>query len=157
MNSAVQDIRFAFRQMRRSPGFAATAVLTLALGIAANIIVFGVLQALVLRPLDVPHADRVVTLQRGPNAITRLLRNSTGVGDSDGRLFGSQRNVASFRSVLLKCQRQAGISEYVCDSFEVVGHDTETEFCVSPCSSTQKQPWMTEDSVLYGCERVFND
>lgn len=70
MNSAVQDIRFAFRQMRRSPGFAATAVLTLALGIAANIIVFGVLQALVLRPLDVPHADRVVTLQRGPNAIT---------------------------------------------------------------------------------------
>ena len=41
-----------------------TAVLTLALGIAANVIVFGVLQALILRPIDVPHADRVMTLAR---------------------------------------------------------------------------------------------
>ena len=57
-----QDFAFALRQMRRSPGFALTAVLTLALGIAANVIVFGVLQALVLRPIDVPHGDRVMTL-----------------------------------------------------------------------------------------------
>ena len=49
--------------MRRSPGFTLTAVFILALGIAANVIVFGVLQALVLRQLDVPHADRVMTLQ----------------------------------------------------------------------------------------------
>jgi predicted permease len=58
-----QDITFAFRQMRRSPGFAITAVLILSLGIAANVIVFGVLQALILRPLDLPHADRVMTVQ----------------------------------------------------------------------------------------------
>ena len=57
-----QDLAFALRQMRRSPGFAVTAVLTLALGIAANVVVFGVLQALILRPLDVPHPDRVMTL-----------------------------------------------------------------------------------------------
>jgi predicted permease len=63
MSGIRQDVAYAFRQMRRSPGFAATAVLTLALGIAANVIVFGVLQALVLRPLDLPHADRVMTLQ----------------------------------------------------------------------------------------------
>src|ERR1700722_11197810 len=47
-----------------APGFAATAVLTLALGIAANVIVFGVLQALVLRPMDLPHSDRMMTLGR---------------------------------------------------------------------------------------------
>jgi predicted permease len=64
MSGIRQDFTFALRQMRRSPGFALTAVLTLALGIAANVIVFGVLQALVLRPLDVPHADRVMTLAR---------------------------------------------------------------------------------------------
>src|SRR6266481_6199586 len=63
LDSLLQDLRFALRQMRRSPGFALTAVLILALGIAANVIVFGVLQALVLRSLDVPHADRVMTLQ----------------------------------------------------------------------------------------------
>ena len=61
MITLLQDLRFALRQMRRSPGFAATAVLTLALGISANVIVFGVLQA-ILRPIDVPHAERVMTL-----------------------------------------------------------------------------------------------
>lgn len=64
MTSLLQDLRFALRQMRRSPGFAFTAVLTLALGIAANVVVFGVLQALILRPIDVPHPDRVMTLAR---------------------------------------------------------------------------------------------
>jgi predicted permease len=64
LEQLLQDFRFAVRQMRRSPGFAATAVLILALGIAANVIVFGVLQALVLRSVDVPHPDQVMTLGR---------------------------------------------------------------------------------------------
>jgi predicted permease len=64
MSGIGQDVAFALRQMRRSPGFAVTAVLTLALGIAANVFVFGVVQALFLRPMDVPHADRVMTLAR---------------------------------------------------------------------------------------------
>jgi len=59
MTNLLQDLRFAFRQMLRSPGFAVTAVLTLALGIAANVIVFGVLQTLVLDSLNVPHSDKV--------------------------------------------------------------------------------------------------
>src|SRR5450432_25630 len=62
MSGLWQDVRFAFRQMRRSPGFAATAILTLALGIAANVIVFGVVQVMVLQPVNVPHGDRVMTL-----------------------------------------------------------------------------------------------
>src|SRR6266550_4134557 len=62
MTTLLQDLRFALRQMRRSPGFAITAVFTFALGIAANVIVFGVLQAVILRPIDVPHADQVMTL-----------------------------------------------------------------------------------------------
>jgi predicted permease len=64
LEQLLQDLRFALRQMRRSPGFAITTVLILALGITANVIVFGVLQALILRPLDVPHPDRVKTLAR---------------------------------------------------------------------------------------------
>ncbi len=64
LDNLLRDLQFALRQLRRSPGFAVTAVLTLALGIAANVIVFGVLQALVLRPIDVPTAERVMTLAR---------------------------------------------------------------------------------------------
>jgi predicted permease len=63
LDSLLHDLRFALRQMQRSPGFVLTAVLILALGIAANVIVFGVLQALVLRSLDLPHAEQVMTLQ----------------------------------------------------------------------------------------------
>src|SRR6202140_1375011 len=63
LDSLLQDLPFPLRQMQRSPGFALTAVLILALGIAANVIVFGVLQALVLRSLDLPHAEQVMTLQ----------------------------------------------------------------------------------------------
>jgi len=62
MTTLLQDLRFALRQMRRSPGFALTAVLILALGIAANVVVLGVLQALILRPIDVPNPERVMTL-----------------------------------------------------------------------------------------------
>ncbi len=61
MTTLLQDLRLALRQMRRSPGFTMTAVLILALGIAANVIVFGVLQAMILKPLDVPNPDRVMT------------------------------------------------------------------------------------------------
>ena len=57
-----QDAAFAIRQMRRAPGFAVTAVATLALGIAANAIVLGVLDTLILRPLNLPHAERLMTL-----------------------------------------------------------------------------------------------
>ena len=72
MSGIRQDFAFALRQMRRSPGFAVTAVLTLALGIAANVIVFGVLQAMVLRPLDVPRGDRVMQLGTTVNAFPIL-------------------------------------------------------------------------------------
>ena len=62
MTTLLQDLRFAVRQMRRSPGFALTAILTLALAITANVIVFGVLQAVILRPIRVPHPEQVKTL-----------------------------------------------------------------------------------------------
>jgi len=64
MTNLLQDLRFALRQLRRSPGFALTAVFTLALGIAANVVVFGVLQAYILRPLEVPRPEKLMTLAR---------------------------------------------------------------------------------------------
>jgi predicted permease len=64
------DLRLALRQLRKAPGFALTAVLTLALAIGANAIVFSVLNALVLRPLRVPHPENLFMVERGYGADT---------------------------------------------------------------------------------------
>ena len=60
LESLWRDLRYAARQLRRSPAFALTAIATLALGIGANVAVFGVLSSVLLRPLPFPSAGRLV-------------------------------------------------------------------------------------------------
>jgi MacB-like periplasmic core domain len=58
----VKDFRYALRQLPRSPGFSVAVILTLGLGIGANTALFGVIQAVLLRPLPFNEADRIVIL-----------------------------------------------------------------------------------------------
>jgi predicted permease len=62
MHSIVSELKLIFRQLRKSPGFAATAVLMLAFGIGATTAIFSIVDGVLLRPLPFPSPDRLVTL-----------------------------------------------------------------------------------------------
>ncbi len=64
IQSLVQDVPYAVRQLRRAPGFAVAAVLTLALGIGATTAMLAVVDSVLLQPLALPHAERLVSFER---------------------------------------------------------------------------------------------
>ena len=69
IDDLLHDLRFAFRMLRKSPTFTAVAIVTLALGIGANAVVFGVLNALILRPLNVPQPESLWQLERASDKV----------------------------------------------------------------------------------------
>jgi len=78
MNSILQDLRYALRQLRRSPGFAVTAILTLALGVGANTAIFSLLDQALLRSLPVRDPQRLVVLKGTGDAWNGSSSNNGG-------------------------------------------------------------------------------
>jgi putative ABC transport system permease protein len=91
LQTVQRDIRYALRQLRMSPGFAFVAVLTLGLGIGANTAIFTVVNAVLLKPLTYPDADRIVQFLY-PNS---LLNNITSIPE----FHFYQRQASVFKGV----------------------------------------------------------
>ena len=91
MGTLFQDLRFAIRQLRKAPSFAATAVLTLALGIGANTAIFSLVNSLLLKPLPVPNPEQITTLglreSNGPLQQTLSWNEYKQVRAQSGRSF----------------------------------------------------------------------
>ena len=98
----LQDLRYAVRQLRKSPGFTFAAILTLAVAIGANAVVFGALDALVLRPLDVPRPETLYAIGH----------------ENEAFAYESYLNYADFRD------RNRTFDFYIADNFVGAALDT---------------------------------
>jgi predicted permease len=99
IETLAQDLRYTFRTLRKDRSFAAIAILILALGIGANIVVFSVVNTLLLRPLPFPHSEQLVWF--------------TG-NHGQGGLSGTTYNVGSFEEYSRHAQSFEEITSYQC-------------------------------------------
>jgi len=91
------DFRFAVRQLRKTPGLALLAIVTLALGVGANTAIFTVIESVLLRPLPYLHADRWSTSR--PQATSRAWERFPG---STIAIFAPNRSCSTMQSATRK-------------------------------------------------------
>jgi len=115
LDSAWQDLRYAARVLRLSPGFAAVAILSLALGIGANTAIFQLLDSVRLRSLPVPHPEEL--------AEVRIVGGNRGMGVSDGRY--AQLTMPLWQAIQARQQGFSSMFAWSQDDLRI-GHGAES-------------------------------
>ena len=99
LESILADLKFTFRRLRKSPGFAATVLLTLAIGIGANTAVFSVVNSVLLKPLPYPDSEQLVALWLNAPGAGGLANFSTGLQLSASMYFTFSQQNRTFQSM----------------------------------------------------------
>jgi hypothetical protein len=140
----LNDLKFAFRQLVKSPGFTLTAVLTLALGIGANTAIFSLVDSIMLRPLPFPQQDRLAKISYGtgeigffPKGWIRALgehsasfaaisgfgadaESNVAEADSSDRVFGAEVMANAFETLGI----HPAVGSFFTRQDEMAGHDS---------------------------------
>src|SRR5690348_2679608 len=106
----LQDLPFAPRSFRQHPRLSAIAIVTLALGIGANTAIFSVVDAVLLKPLPYPHADRLVSLD-------------TKVPGPGKDIYGSSMSYPDIQQLQALTRDFAGVAAYRATRYNYAGRD----------------------------------
>jgi putative ABC transport system permease protein len=120
LEALARDARFALRAVRRNPGFALVAVLTLALGIGANTAIFSVVDGVLLRPLPYRDSDRLVTVASSVGGAP-----GTGAGSALALSFPDYRDIGKLTDAV------AGVAAYSSDRYNFTNADEARELQVT--------------------------
>ncbi len=110
MDTLLKDVRYALRRLRKTPGFSAIVLLTLALGIGANTAIFSVVNAVLLKPLPFPEPDQLIaigmtdTRQKGETNLNSLSYPDYFDFRDQNRTLTSEEGATSLRGVKASAQ-----------------------------------------------------
>src|SRR5438105_2103049 len=121
MAGFAQDLRVALRSLRKNPGFSTIAIVTLTLGIGANTAIFSVVDAVLLKALPYPHADRLVSLD-------------TKVPGPGKDIFGMAMSYPDIQQLQALTKDFAGVAAYTYARYNYAGRDEASELAATVVS-----------------------